>query len=87
MKLKKEYQSVESFLEGGTKTLTGVNAETKCGAETEGKTALLGIHPHMVTKPGHYCRCQEAHADRSLIYLSPERLGRSIQWWMPTANH
>jgi hypothetical protein len=26
-----------------------------------------------VTKPRHYCGCQEVHAERSLIWLSPER--------------
>ncbi|KRX28754.1 hypothetical protein T09_8831 [Trichinella sp. T9] len=25
------------------------------------------------TKPRHYCGCQEVHAERSLIWLSPER--------------
>jgi hypothetical protein len=45
------------------KILIGANTETKCGAETEGKAIQrlphLGIHP-TVTKPSHYCRCQEA---------------------------
>jgi hypothetical protein len=52
MKLKKkEEQSVGAsvLLRMGNKILTGVNTETKCGAETEGKAIQrlphLGIHP------------------------------------------
>jgi len=30
-------QMLQSFLKEGTKILTGVNMETKCGAETERK--------------------------------------------------
>jgi hypothetical protein len=30
--------------------------------------------PYRVTKPRHYCGCQQELADRSLIKLSPERL-------------
>jgi hypothetical protein len=30
------------------------------------------------TKPGRYCRCREELADRSLIWLSPERLYQSL---------
>ena len=66
MKLKKkENQSVVAsvLLRRGNKILMGANTETKCGAETEGKAIQrlphLGIHP-TVTKPSHYCRCQEA---------------------------
>jgi hypothetical protein len=31
-----------------------------------------------VTKPRHYCGCQEVLADRNLIKLSPERLCKSL---------
>ena len=52
--------------------------EIKCRAETKGKSTQrlshLGIHPYTVTKPRHYCGCQEVHAERSLIWLSPEAL-------------
>ena len=34
--------------------------------------------PYTATKPGHYCRCLEVLADRSLIRLSPERLCQSL---------
>jgi hypothetical protein len=51
--------------------------EIKFRVETEGKAiqrlAYLGIHPYTVTKPRHYCRCQDTHDERSLIWLSPER--------------
>jgi hypothetical protein len=30
--------------------------------------------PYTVTKPRYYCGCQEVLADRSLIWLPPERL-------------
>ena len=31
-------------------------------------------------KPKHYCGCQEVHADRSLIQLSPERLCQNLTY-------
>jgi hypothetical protein len=37
-----------------------------------------GFIPYTVTKPRHYCGCQEVHADRSLIWLSPERPCQSL---------
>ena len=51
MKLKKEDQSVGAsvLLRRKNKILKGANTETKCGAETEGKTIQrlphLGTHP------------------------------------------
>jgi hypothetical protein len=57
------------FLGRGNKIITGGNMETKCGAETEGKVIQrlhhLGFIPY--TKPGRYCGCWEALADRSQI--------------------
>jgi hypothetical protein len=74
MKLKKKGdQSVDAsvLLRRGNKILMGGNTETKCGAETEGKTIrrLLywGSIPHADIKPRHYCGCQEVLADKSLI--------------------
>jgi hypothetical protein len=70
---KKEDQSMNSlvFLRRGNKILTGENMKTKCREETEGKAIqrppYLEIHPYTVTKPRHYCGCQEALADRRLI--------------------
>jgi hypothetical protein len=34
--------------------------------------------PYTVTKPRHYCGCQEVLADRNLIWLSPERFCQSL---------
>jgi hypothetical protein len=71
MKLKKKDQSMgDSVLRRGNKILTGGNMETKCEAETEGKARdcpTWDSIPYTVTKPRHYCTCQEVLADRSLI--------------------
>jgi hypothetical protein len=74
MKLKeKEDQSVGAsvLFRRGNKILTGANIETKCGAETEEKAirdcSTWGFIPYTVTKPGHYCGCQQELANRSLI--------------------
>jgi hypothetical protein len=37
-----------------------------------------GFIPYTVTKTRQYCGCQEVHAERSLIWLSPERLCQSL---------
>jgi len=71
-KLKKEYQSVDAsvLLIRGNQILKRGNTETKCRAATEGKAIQRLPHlsiPYTVTKPRHYCGCQEVHADRSLI--------------------
>jgi hypothetical protein len=51
--------------------------EIKCRAETEERPsrvcATWGFFPYTVNKPRHYCGCQEVYAERSLIWLSPER--------------
>ena len=53
------------------------DTEKKWGAETEGKVIqrlpTCRHIPYTVTKPRHYCGCQQLLADRSLIQLSPER--------------
>ena len=87
MKLKKkEDQSADTLallIRGNEIPMEGVT-ETKCGAETEGKAIQrlphLGIHPMYSYKPRHYCGCQQVLADRSLIYLSPERLCQSLTY-------
>jgi hypothetical protein len=74
MKLKKkEDQSVDTLIllrRRNKLPMAGV-IETKCGAETERMTIQrlphLGIHSYTITKPRHYCRCQQEPADRSLI--------------------
>ena len=74
MKLKKkEEQIVDALvlLRRVTNILKRGNMDTKCGAESDGKAIQrllhLGSIPYTVTKPRHYCECQEVHADRSLI--------------------
>jgi hypothetical protein len=37
-----------------------------------------GFIPYTVTKHRHYCGCQQVHAERSLIWLSPERPCQSL---------
>jgi hypothetical protein len=77
---KKEDQNVDAsvLFRRVNKILTGRNMETKWEAESEGKVIQrlphLGIHPIYSHKPGSYCGCREVLADRSLIWLSPERL-------------
>jgi hypothetical protein len=78
MKLKKkEDQSVGTsvLLRKGNKILTGANKETTCRAEIEGKAIQRLSHS---TQSRHYCRCQEVHADRNLIKLSPDRLCQNL---------
>jgi hypothetical protein len=85
MKLKKkEDQSVGAsvLLRRGNKLPMEGAIETKCRAETEGMTIqrlpILEFIPYTVTKPRHYCGCQEEHAERSLIWLSLERPCQSL---------
>jgi hypothetical protein len=71
---------LQSFLEGD-KILTGENMEIKCRAETEGK-AIQRLSQtqtlYTVFKFRHYCGCQEVHAERSLIWLSPKKPCQSL---------
>jgi hypothetical protein len=86
---KKEDQTVDAsvLLMRGNKILTRGNTKTTYGTETERKTiqrlSHLGIHPIyqtyiLYTKPRYYCGCREVLSDRSLIWLSPERLFHSL---------
>ena len=56
--------------------------EIKCRAETEGKATQrpshLGIHSLYSYQLRYYCGCQEVHAERSLIWVSPERPCQSL---------
>jgi hypothetical protein len=83
---KKEDQNVDAsvLFRRVNKILTGGNMETKCGAETEGKALqklpLLGIQPtysHQ-TVLDIIVVCVKVLADKSLIWLSPERLCQSL---------
>ena len=70
---KKEDQNMDTLvlLRRENKIPMGGDKETKCGAEIEGRAIHrlphLGIHPIYSSKPKHYCKCQQALADRSLI--------------------
>jgi hypothetical protein len=75
---KKEDQSVDTsvLLRMGNKIFIGGK---KCGTETEGKAIQrlhhLGIYPIYSHQPPRcYYGSWEVIADRSLIWLSPERL-------------
>ena len=62
---------LQSFLEEVNKIPMGRDKQTKCRAETEGKTIhglppTWGSIPKSVTKHRHYCGCQQVIAERSL---------------------
>jgi hypothetical protein len=81
---KKEDQNVDAsvLLRRGNKILTGGNMETKCGAETEGKSIQrlphLGIHLIYSHETWMLCGSREVLDDGSLICLSPERDCQSL---------
>jgi hypothetical protein len=67
------------LLRKGNKIHMGGATETKFWAETEGKDTqrlpYCGIHPHIhLPNPDTIVYANQVLADRSLIYLSPERL-------------
>jgi hypothetical protein len=85
MKLKKKEDKIvvaSVLLRRGNKILTGGNMETKCGAETVGKAIQrlphLGIHPIYSCQTWADAGCWEVLADKSLIWLSPHRLFKSL---------
>jgi hypothetical protein len=59
------------------KILIKGNMKTKCAAETEGKAIQRSI-PYTATKLKYYCGCWEVLSNRSLIWLSSERLCQSL---------
>jgi hypothetical protein len=74
MKLKKkEDQSMDNSVlhRRGNKIPMQGDAETKCGAETEGKAIQRLLHlrsiPYTVTKPIYCCGCKEVLAERNMI--------------------
>jgi hypothetical protein len=80
MKLnKKEDQSVGAsvFLRRRTKYSHG-DKDQKLKKRPSRDCPTWGFIPYTVTKPRHYCGCQEVLADRSLIWLSPERPCQSL---------
>jgi hypothetical protein len=69
-------------LEGGTKyTLEEIqrqSVEQRLKERPSRNCPIWGSIPYTVTKPRQYCGCQEMLADRRLIWLSPERLFKSL---------
>jgi hypothetical protein len=86
MKLKKkEDQSVvlQSFLEGekySREQIQRQSVQQKWKERPSRDCPTWGSIPYTVTKCRYNCRCLEVHADRSLIYLSPERLCQSLTY-------
>jgi hypothetical protein len=82
-----------SFLEGGMKysweEIWRQSMEQRLNKRTFRDCPTWGNIPYIVTKCGHYFRCQEVHADRSLIQLSSEGLCQSLtkKRWILSANH
>ena len=81
MKLKrKEDQSVDIsiLLRRGNKIPMDRVTEKMFRAEIKRRAIQrlphLGFIPYTITKPRHYCVCQQVLAERGLIMLSPERL-------------
>jgi hypothetical protein len=78
MKLKKkEDQKVWipwSFLEGGTKypreKIQRQSVEQRLKERPSRNCPTWGSIPYTVTKPRHYCGCQQVLAGRSLVYLA-----------------
>jgi hypothetical protein len=67
---------LQCFLEGGTKY--SQERIWKQSVEPSRDCPTWGSIPYTVTKPRHYCGCQEVLTDRSLIWLSPERFCQSL---------
>jgi hypothetical protein len=68
---------LQCFLEGRTKysqeEIWRQSVQQKLKERPSGGFRMWGSMPYTATTPGHYCGCQEVLADRSLIWLSPER--------------
>ena len=73
---------LQSFLEGGTKysqeEIQRQSVKESLKERPSRDCPTSGSIPYTDTKPGHYWECQEVLADRSLIWLSPERLCQSL---------
>ena len=73
---------LHSFLEGGTKysqeEIWRQSVEQRLKERPFRDCPTWGSIPYTVSKLGCYCGCQEVLADRSLIWLFPERLYQSL---------
>jgi hypothetical protein len=73
---------IQFFLEGGTKysqkEIQRQSVEQNMKKRPSRDCPTWGFIPYTDTKSRHYCDCQEVLADRSLIWLSPEKLCQSL---------
>jgi hypothetical protein len=73
---------LQSFLEGVTKyswePIRRHSIEQRLKERPSRDCLTWGFIPCSVTKHRHCCGCQEVHADRRLMCLSPERLYQSL---------
>jgi hypothetical protein len=73
---------LQSFLEGGTKysweEIYRLTLEYRLKERPYRGCPTQGCIPNTVSKTRHYCGCQEVLADRSVIWLSHERLCQSL---------
>jgi hypothetical protein len=69
--------TLQCFLEGGTKyseeEIWRQRVEQRLKERPSRDCPTRGSIPYTDTKPRSYCGCPEVIADRSLIWLSPER--------------
>jgi hypothetical protein len=85
MKLKKkEDHSVDTLflLRRGIKISmegTGTKLWQKLKERPSSDCPTWGSIPYTVTKPRHYCGCQQVLTDSSLMQLSPERLCQNLK--------
>jgi hypothetical protein len=54
--------------------MQGQKLEQKLNERPSRDCSTLGAITSADTKPSHYCWCQEVLTQRSLVWLSPERL-------------
>jgi hypothetical protein len=73
---------LQSFLGGGTKYLKNEiwrqTVEQRLKEWPSRDCPTWGPNSYIIVKPGSYYGCQKVHANRSLIWLSPERLCQSL---------
>ena len=73
---------LQCFLEGRTKysqeEIWRQSVEQKLKERSSRDFPTWGFIPYTVTKCRDYCGCQEVHADKSLICLSPGRFCQSL---------
>ena len=73
----------QSFLDGRTKhsweEIMGQIEEQGLEKRSSRDCLTWGSIPYAATKPSHYCWCQEVLANRSLIWMPPERLCQSLR--------